>query len=75
MSQTKPISEIIKEALVARGWAIDETAQPNALGELRQFIHPTTLRRMAWLDAVLSEMDLDSFRRPARGLQKARRMP
>lgn len=45
----------IRELLVDRGWKIDMTALESKDGELREFIHPETGRRMAWFEAVLAQ--------------------
>ena len=49
--------EVIKRALVERGWAIDVNAIERPDGELHEFVHPTSCRRMAYLDAIHAEMD------------------
>lgn len=46
---------VVKAALVERGWGIDSTATENASGELHEFVHPETGKRMAWLDAYFAE--------------------
>jgi hypothetical protein len=51
----EPIDVVIRNALIARGWTIDEDAKENAGGELHEFVHPETGRRMAWLDAVFAQ--------------------
>jgi hypothetical protein len=55
--QLPPIHAEIKRLLVERGWGIDKGAQENASGEQREFIHPDSGKRMAWLDAVLADME------------------
>jgi hypothetical protein len=52
-----PIGDAIRDALIARGWQIDKTAVENASGEVKEFIHPQNGRRLAWLDAILSQED------------------
>lgn len=51
----KPMYDVVKDALVARGWGIDLDAVERADGELREFVHPETGARMAWLDAFWAE--------------------
>ncbi len=56
MSDTKePIDQAIRQLLIERDWEIDETVTENSSGELREFIHPETRERMAWLDAVQAQ--------------------
>jgi hypothetical protein len=54
---TPDILEAIRQALIERGWKIDETVVENRGGELHEFIHPETGRRLAWLDAVFAQQD------------------
>ena len=49
------IYEALRAALVARGWKLDPDARESRQGELAEFVHPETGKRMAWLDAVMAE--------------------
>ena len=60
-----PMYEAIKALLVERGWAIDAGARENQCGELHEFIHPETGRRMAYIDAILAEEERELSRRPS----------
>lgn len=50
-----PMYDVVRDALIARGWKIDETAVETRSGELREFIDPDTGRRLAWLDAFFRQ--------------------
>jgi hypothetical protein len=52
-----PIYEALKAALVERGWGIDPDARESRQGEVAEFVHPETGKRMAWLDALLAEQE------------------
>ena len=49
----------ISQLLLSRGWSIDDAVKENASGELHEFIHPENGKRMAYLDAICAEGDLD----------------
>jgi hypothetical protein len=51
------IDDAIKNALLVRGWLLDDTVKENAQGEAACFIHPGDGERMAWLDAVLAQQE------------------
>lgn len=53
------IYDDIKAALIKHGWTIDTTATECADGEVREFIHPKTNRRLAYIDAIYAQMDLE----------------
>ena len=55
----KSIYDAVKDALVERGWRIDETATETRSRELHEFIDPETGRRMAWLDAIDRQQELE----------------
>lgn len=50
-----PIRDVVRAALIERGWKIDETAVETPSGELHEFIDPDTGRRLAWLDAFFRQ--------------------
>lgn len=54
-----PIYDDIKAALIKHGWAIDTTATERPDGEVREFVHPKTGRRLAYIDAIQAQMDLE----------------
>lgn len=49
----------IKASLIARGFGIDNDAKENSSGELREFIHPKTGKRLAYIDAILAQMEIE----------------
>lgn len=53
----KPLYDVIKQALVERGWKIDADATENNFGEVREFVHPATSKKLAYVDAVYAEME------------------
>ena len=53
------IYEDIGRALSAHGWKIDTDPNINSIGECKEFIHPATGERLAWLDAVHEQMDIE----------------
>ena len=55
----KLVYDAIKQALVERGWKIDESATETPSGELHEFVHPVTERRRAYIDAILDQGVLD----------------
>lgn len=59
-----PIYEVIRQALVERGWRIVEAAEENKLGEVHEFAHPETGKTMAWLDAVVAQADRENVEGP-----------
>lgn len=54
-SPPKTMYDVVKDALVERGWKIDKDAKENSSCELREFIHPESGKRMPWIDALLDE--------------------
>jgi hypothetical protein len=54
-----PIRDTVRQALIDRGWKIDETAVENRAGELHEFIHPETGTRRAWLDAFFDQETIE----------------
>lgn len=57
-----PIYDAIKLLLVGRGWHIDHEAVERADGEVHEFVHPESGKKMVWLEAFWAEQDreLDS---------------
>ena len=58
--QMDDVYEIVKDALIERGWSIDEDAVETKNGELHEFINPRTGAKMAWIDALLKQSDYDA---------------
>lgn len=55
-----PIYDVLKNALVDRGWTIDDSQSEielviNRGGEVREFVHPHSGKRLAWLDAFYAQ--------------------
>ncbi len=55
----QPIYDVIKDALIERGWGIDSKIKENESGELLEFIHPVTGKRRAYIDAVLDQGEIE----------------
>ena len=53
------IRQAVRQLLQDRGWELDRTAKENASGELREYIHPKTRQRLAWIDALIAQEDLE----------------
>lgn len=51
--------DAVKALLIDRGWSIDASATEDQLGELHEFIHPRTGRRMPWITAVFAQQEID----------------
>lgn len=57
--KSKGIYDDIGIALIAHGWKLDPDPNINSIGECKEFIHPTTEERFAWLDAVHKQEDIE----------------
>jgi hypothetical protein len=71
----KDIYDAIKEALVERGWGIDETAQENKYWELHEFIHPETGNKLVWIDAIHAQDERELDQEEARPVPRKSRRP
>lgn len=54
-----PFDRALKLLLQHRGWKIDTTTTENDIGELKEFIHPQTGEKMAWLDAIFAQNEIE----------------
>jgi hypothetical protein len=62
----------IRQLLIDRGWEIDTTVKERPDGELREFIHPVTGKRLTDIDAVHAQGELECQREKAEAARAVR---
>jgi hypothetical protein len=63
------IYDVVRDALVERGWEIHAGAIERPDGEVREFVHPVTGKKMAWINALLAEQEREVLRANAARLE------
>lgn len=59
-----PIVDLIKSALLERGWKIQEDVKPNGYGEMHEWVSPMDGKLMTLADAVWEQESFDYNRNP-----------
>lgn len=53
------IYQVVRDALLERGWRIDPNAREDFVGTLKEFLHPKTGRPHTWIEAIEAQDQLD----------------